>query len=83
MVGEDEGVGVLAVDGGVGGRGAAGESGVEGGDFGVGVGYVVEEGAGKGLERELRRGEGGGLLVRSVVEVVHHYVEGDGLVCFP
>lgn len=81
-MGEDEGVGVLAVDGGVGGCGAAGESGVEGGDFWVGVGYVVEEGAGNGLERELRRGEWG-LLVCSVVEVVHHYVECDGLVCFP
>lgn len=60
MVSEDEGVRVLAVDGGVGGRGAAGEGGVKGGDFGVGIGYVVEEGAGRGLEEGLRSGEGGG-----------------------
>ena len=46
VLGEDEGVGVDAVDGGVGGCGAGCEGGVEGGDFGADVGYVVEEGAG-------------------------------------
>ena len=41
---EDEGVGIGAVDNGVGGEGAGGEGGVEGGDFWAGVGMVVEEG---------------------------------------
>jgi hypothetical protein len=50
---EDEGVCVAAVDGGVGCVGAGGEDGVEGGDFGADVGYIVEEGAGFELVRGL------------------------------
>ena len=46
VFGEDEGVGVGAVDGGVGGGGAGAHYCEEGGDFGADVGYVVEEGAG-------------------------------------
>lgn len=46
VLGEDEGVGVAAVDYRVGGVGACGEDGVESGDFGADVGYVVEEGTG-------------------------------------
>ena len=42
---EDETVRVGAVDQGIGGEVAGGEDGVEGGDFGGGVGDVVEEGA--------------------------------------
>lgn len=45
VVGEDELVGVGAVDHGVGGVCACGEDGVEGWDFGSDVGLVVEEGA--------------------------------------
>lgn len=69
-MGEDKGVGVGAVDGGVGGQillgggGVGGrEDGVKGGHAGRDVGDVVEEGV---------VGAGG--------EVVHCYVEGDGLV---
>lgn len=43
---QDEAVRVGAVNGWVGGEGAGGEGRVEGWDFGVGVGYVVEEGTG-------------------------------------
>lgn len=41
---QHEGVGVVAVDEGVGCVGAGGEGGVESGDFGRDVGDVVEEG---------------------------------------
>lgn len=40
---ENEGVGVDAIDCGVGGVGAGGEDGVEGGDLGADVGHVVDE----------------------------------------
>lgn len=69
VFGEDEGVGVYAVDGGVVGGGAGGEGGVEGWDFGLHVGYIVEEGAGEwvsgwGVERFGQEGES--LLVCAV-----------------
>lgn len=44
---EDELIRVCTVDEGVSGVGASGEDGVECGDFGGGVGLVVEEGAEK------------------------------------
>lgn len=53
VCGEDELVGVGAVDGGICGVGACGEDGVEGRDFGVDVGHVVEEGAVNGQSRAL------------------------------
>lgn len=45
VVAEDELIGMGAVDEGVGCVGAGGEDGVEGGDFGSDIGFVVEEGA--------------------------------------
>lgn len=71
VVGEDEGVGVGAVDGRGGGVAAGGEGGEESGDFGADVGYGVEEGAG---EWRLVGGwwadRGMVLLVGSVAEVI-------------